>query len=94
MAPHLLRVRWCPIVCPPSGALCSGQKGCIPGAVHILLPTLTYHRWYTRLHVVRLVSQGPRGLSDTSPSALYATQSVVLEVSKVIQGGQGTVSSD
>ena len=64
---HLLCVWWWPILCPISGALHNVQKRCIPGAVCMLLPALTYPQWYTRLHVVRLVTQGTRVLPDTVP---------------------------
>ena len=67
MTLHLLHRRWWPILCPPSGMLCNVQKCCIPRAVHTLLPALTYPQWYTRLHMVRLVTQGPRGLPDAIP---------------------------
>ena len=73
MTLHLLHERWWTIVCPPSGALRNGQKGCIPGAVRGLLLVLTYHQWYTRLHLVYLVSQGPSYLPDTFPRAELLT---------------------
>ena len=62
MALHFLRGRWWPIVCPTYGALHSVQKGCIYRAALSLLPALTYPPWYTRLHMVHLVTQGPKGL--------------------------------
>ena len=73
MTPHLLRGRWWPISCPPSGALCDVHKGCITGEVCTLLPAFNYPQCYTRLHVVRLVTQCPRGLPDTSPIAEVLT---------------------
>ena len=60
---------WWPILFSPYGALRNGYKGCIPREVHGLLPVLAYPRWYTSLHMVRLVSQGSRGLPDTAPRA-------------------------
>ena len=64
---HLLRGRSWPIVCTPYGALCNSQKGCIPGALRGLLLALTYPQWYTRLHVVCLVIQGPRCSPNNFP---------------------------
>ena len=54
-------------------ALRSGQKGCILGAVCTLLLELTYPRWCIRLHVVRLVTQGPSGVPATVPRAEVLT---------------------
>ena len=47
MTLHLLCAMWCPILCPPSGALRNVQKGCIPRTVCTLLSALTYPQWYT-----------------------------------------------
>ena len=69
MTLHLLYGGWWTLLCPPSGALCNVQKGCAPGTVRTLLTALTYPQWYTRLHVVHLVTQGNRGLPDTLPRA-------------------------
>ena len=55
------------LVCPPSVALRNVQNGCIPGAVHGLLLAITYPQSYTKLRLVHLVSQDPRGLPDTVP---------------------------
>ena len=73
MTLHLLRGGWWPILYPPSGSLYDVQKGCIPGAVRVLLMALTYPQWYTILHVVHLVGQGPTGLPDTVPRAEILT---------------------
>ena len=43
---NLLRGRWWPIVCPPSGAFLNCQKGCIYGEVCTQLTELTYPQWY------------------------------------------------
>ena len=69
MTLHLLRGRWWTIVCPPYIVLRSSHRGCIPIAVCSLLPALIYPHRYTRLHTVRLVRQGPRGLPDNVPRA-------------------------
>ena len=58
-----------PIVWPPSGGLNNSHKGCINRAVRGMMSVLTYPQWYARLHMVRLVSQGTRGLPDTAPLA-------------------------
>ena len=63
MTLHLHYVICWPIVCPPSGDLHNGQKGCIPGAVSSLLPTLTYPQWYNRLPMVKLLKV-PKVLPD------------------------------
>ena len=73
MALRLLYGRWWPVVCLPYGALRNVQKGCIPGAVRTLLPGLTYPQRYTRLNVVSLVTQYPRGLPDNFPRAEVLT---------------------
>ena len=64
MALHLLCGRWWSIVCPHFGALPSIQKGWISRAVCSLLPELTHPLWYTRLHVLHLVTQVPKVLPD------------------------------
>ena len=61
---HIHGGRWLPIVCLPYGYLRDFHKGCIHGLVHVLLPTLTYPQWYTRLPMVHLM-QVPKGLPDT-----------------------------
>ena len=47
------------------------HKGCIPGSVRTLLPELIYPQWSIILHVVRLVTQGPSGLSGVVPDMRY-----------------------
>ena len=69
MTLHLLYGRWWPIVCPPFGVPRNIHEGCINGSICTLLLALTYPQWYTRLHVVHLVTQGNRGLPDTLPRA-------------------------
>ena len=73
MTIQLLRGRWWPIVCPPSGAVLNFQKGCITGAVCTLLTELIYPQRCIRLHVVHLVTQGTSGLPATIPSAEVLT---------------------
>ena len=73
MTLQLLHRKWWTIVCPPSCALCNGQKGCITGAVRGLLLELIYPQWYTRLYMVCLVSHGNRGLPDTVPRSEVLT---------------------
>ena len=67
MTLHLFRGRWWPIVCPPSDTFLNCQKGYISGAVRMLLLELTCPFWYTRLHVVHLVNQGPKYLPVFCP---------------------------
>ena len=57
MTLQLIRVRCWPIVSPPCGTFLNFQKGCITGAVHIMLQELTYPKWCIRLHMVHLVTQ-------------------------------------
>ena len=65
---HLHRGRWWSIVCPTSVSLRNGQKG-----FHHRRSTYPasginlYPQWYIRLHVVHLVTQGPKGLTVHFP---------------------------
>ena len=68
---HLLCGSWCPIVCPPSGALCNIQKVGIPRSVRMLLSDLTNHQRSIRLHVIHLVNQGPIGSPGVVPELSY-----------------------
>ena len=61
---HLLRGRWCTILCPPSGTQCNLHNTCILGAVHDQLLELTHLQWYTMLPLVHLM-QFPSVLPDT-----------------------------
>ena len=49
------------------------HKGCLPKAVHGLLPSLTHPKCYTRLPMAHLVTQVTRGLPDTVTRAEVLT---------------------
>ena len=76
MTLHLHHGSWRPIICPPYGALCNGQTGCITGSVCILLPELTYPQCFTRLPLVRLI-QVPRVYLIWSPEPRYSSSSAL-----------------
>ena len=67
---------WWPIVCPPSRAFLNFQKVCIPGAVCILLPDLTYPWWFKSLQLVHLM-QDPRFYLILSPYPRYQPSSAL-----------------
>ena len=52
---HLIRGRWWPILCTPSGAFLNCQKVLHHQAVCSLLLELTYAQWYNILPVVHLI---------------------------------------
>ena len=72
MTLNLLFGRWWLIVCPPSGALCDGHKGCISRAVRCLMTELTYIWLFARLPVAHLI-QVTRGLNDMETIAEVLT---------------------
>ena len=61
---------WGPRVCPPSGAFVTARRDFISRSVRSLLTALTYPKWYTRLPVVHLVTQVPRGLPGKGHQSL------------------------
>ena len=71
---HCIHGRCRPIVCRPYGAPRSVHKGFISAAVCILLPVLTYLPWYTRLHMVQLFTQVPKGV----PGVCYQSWGIYL----------------
>ena len=67
---HLLRGRRCPIVFPPSGAFLAAIRDWIIRSLHSLMMELTYPQWYTRLTMLYLVTQVPRGSHDILARAI------------------------